>query len=331
MATRRRGFTLIELLVVIAIIALLVAILLPALGEGRRAAQSAVSLSNLRQLNIACGFYANENQDSLVNPFDRANPTRRGVPWCAIILPSYTNSTGTPATWQFYAGADSAWATEMFAAHWASLMGAYVSADLLTEIQFAPGDRTVLQRYRDFRDNPPAGYDPSQDFIWDGSYWLSPTVWLASERFANNTRIPLTTATPQYWRRNRYDSVAFPWAKVMVWERFDFGQKSRRSPSGSRVKLAPNWNNPEAKPRFCLVDGSTDSVPTRTLDQLATSANTAESRTFTPSGLWNVGQAILQRYDMHNDNLEAGQAGNFSFRAYFWATRDGVKGRDINR
>ena len=88
-------------------------------------------------------------------------------------------------------------------------------------------------------------------------------MWLAAERFANNTRIPLATTTPQHWRRNRYDSVAFPWAKVMVWERFDFGQKSRRTTAGGRIKIAPNWNNPEARPRFCLVDGSTDSVPSR--------------------------------------------------------------------
>ncbi len=328
MTTFRRGFTLIELLVVIAIIALLVAILLPALGEGRRAAQSAVSLSNLRQLNIACGFYANENKDSLVNPFN-VPPARTNRLWCDIILPSQTNAPN-PGYWALYTGADAQWATEMFAAHWASLMGAYLSGDLLTSIQFAPGDTTVLQRFRDFRANPPGG-DTSTDWIWDGSYWLSPTMWLAPERFANNTRIPVTTGTPQLWRRNRYDSVAFPWAKVMVWERFDFGQKSRRTPTGGRIKLAPNWNNPEAKPRFCLMDGSTDSVPTRKLDALSTSTIPGEMRTFTPSGLWNPGQAILQKYDMHNDNLEGGQSGQFAFKAYFWATRDGIKGRDINR
>jgi len=59
----RKGFTIIELLVVVAIIGLLVAILLPAIGKAREAAQGTQSMSNLRAIGQACGIYASEFQD----------------------------------------------------------------------------------------------------------------------------------------------------------------------------------------------------------------------------------------------------------------------------
>jgi len=62
---KKCGFTLVELLVVIAIIAILIAILLPALARVREAAQSSACLSNMRQLAMAIHLYANDNKDRL--------------------------------------------------------------------------------------------------------------------------------------------------------------------------------------------------------------------------------------------------------------------------
>ncbi len=61
-----RAFTLIELLVVIAVIALLMALLVPALRAAREQARRAVCLSNLRQLTTAWLLYAYENDGWLV-------------------------------------------------------------------------------------------------------------------------------------------------------------------------------------------------------------------------------------------------------------------------
>jgi len=64
---KRKAFTLIELLVVIAIIAVLMAILMPALNRAREQGQRAVCLSNLKQLTLAWIMYADENDDKIVN------------------------------------------------------------------------------------------------------------------------------------------------------------------------------------------------------------------------------------------------------------------------
>jgi prepilin-type N-terminal cleavage/methylation domain-containing protein/prepilin-type processing-associated H-X9-DG protein len=64
---RRNGFTLIELLVVIAIIALLMAVLMPALSRAREQGKRAVCLNNVKQLAFAWIMYADENDDRIVN------------------------------------------------------------------------------------------------------------------------------------------------------------------------------------------------------------------------------------------------------------------------
>jgi prepilin-type N-terminal cleavage/methylation domain-containing protein len=86
------GFTLIELLVVIAIIALLISILLPALGYARQTAKNTVDCSNIRQMAMAMTLYANDYKDVLP-PGDA--PSSGGTTLVWLYDPQSPNLVGT--------------------------------------------------------------------------------------------------------------------------------------------------------------------------------------------------------------------------------------------
>lgn len=96
-----RGFTLIELLVVLAIVALLISIMLPALGRARESGQSVVCLANTRSIATAMAMYADEDRNEMF-------PTAR--------MPSMSMGGNPPAPFQMswiyllapYLGADQA-------------------------------------------------------------------------------------------------------------------------------------------------------------------------------------------------------------------------------
>lgn len=92
---RSRGFTLIELLVVVAIIAILAALLLPALARAQEQAKRAVCINNLKQIGVACHMYMLDYEKYFPYALGRDNHNETNYVWC-LLYGHYYATTAQP-------------------------------------------------------------------------------------------------------------------------------------------------------------------------------------------------------------------------------------------
>ena len=283
MKPRKTGFTLIELLVVIAIIALLIGILLPALGQAQRSAKNVLSQSNMRSLNTGAANYASDNLDRIFSYTWRAGET--------YTLPS--GQRRSPGSDQVAAADQN---QEILMRVTGRIQGVtkirnfqerlphrryshLVLLDFLTDVQpepiaASPFDRNLIQWQESpleynagsgvpYADGIPSGYDSDanwaipavrQRWPFAATYQMVPAAWNSDGIAGASTYIPhsasphtftSSTGNPPLGRR-KFTQVSHPSGKVMMFEEFDrFSDKD-----------GLYFAYPEAKCNLAFFDGS---------------------------------------------------------------------------
>jgi prepilin-type N-terminal cleavage/methylation domain-containing protein len=246
----RRAFTLIELLVVIAILALLIGLLLPGIGKGRKTARTTKCMSNMRQHGVSYATYS-QDYKAFLSSFS----------WKPQVRYSLFPDIGPAGNWQSahaYQAVDivrrrMARPDNFFSTftgrivnrnyhHLPLIDGGYLSGKIPEGSSACPEDRTTVLMQRHWNDpdsarnavpdpdtNAPIGFKRMYPF-WN-SYQMVPVAWTAdtgpgvlrpaSNGAGNHMIYNSGAAATRGFGGRRLDEVAFPSNKVVLFDIYD--------------------------------------------------------------------------------------------------------------
>lgn len=277
-AARASGFTVIELLVVVAIIALLVAILLPAIGKAREEAQQTQSRVNLRNIGVACGTYGADFADRQwtasheeIGTF-AGNCANYSAARCPQQLILGFNQSGAAQGFFIPQGpqcpAPSATANcNVFKAYWpcdfqtstgnfgawrlpnAKSFNGYVGKKFYDPVFYAPKDKVVLERCQEFLDNGQEFVGVAQDAILSSYCWSPAAMWAPTVLSLKNGYTDPTTLVGA-WRVPAQGQAAYPDVKTRCLEHSWLQGKRSDMRAGNPDAMSPAHRGTNGQPWF---------------------------------------------------------------------------------
>ncbi|QOJ00770.1 MAG: prepilin-type N-terminal cleavage/methylation domain-containing protein [Phycisphaeraceae bacterium] len=337
---RQKAFTLIELLVVIAIIALLIGILLPALGEARRVAKGTICQTNLNQFGRGMASYASEYKDHMASLNWKPN-TYFGHEFTNLAQTVQgDNSASELGALQIQAAVIirrragihdfpqiTGWIPTVMYNH--LLLQDYWSDKLPARSVICPEDRMRIELQKNPRDVDAAGYplpglgQEKRRWPFSSSYRFTSSMWTNDAPDLNGGTWGPSGADNLYTTygtyrlggiigRRKWSEVQFPSSKVAL-----FDEANRHF--GKRQFL---WNYDDCRQPFVFYDGH---VETRLTGDANPGANPANHRTGQPYA-WTF-MAAGYRPPLRDGSFN----GSVTFRAmYYLTTRGGIQGVDYN-